>query len=57
MVQSKWNDAEAAKCNGDLLALRVYTSRIMSRLFALLALRGQVCKFHLIAYWIHAERF
>jgi len=56
-VLSKWSDEEAAKCKGDLLALRVYTSRIMSRLFALLALRGQVCKFHLIAYWIHAERF
>ena len=24
-----WDDAEAAKCNGDLLALRVYTSRLM----------------------------
>jgi hypothetical protein len=29
MVQSRWDDAEAAKCNGDLLALRVYTSRLM----------------------------
>ncbi len=29
MVQSRWDDAEAAKCNGDLLALRVYSSRLM----------------------------
>ena len=30
MVFSKWDDAQAAKCDGDLLALRVYTSRLMS---------------------------
>jgi len=30
MVLSKWDDAQAAKCDGDLLALRVYTSRLMS---------------------------
>jgi hypothetical protein len=42
MVLSKWSDEEAAKCKGDLLALRVYTSRIMSLLLALLALRGHI---------------
>ena len=31
MVQSRWVDADAAKCGGDLLALRVYSSRLMSR--------------------------
>ena len=30
MVKSRWNDAEAAKLDGDLLALRVYRSRLMS---------------------------
>eukprot|EP00961_Rhodomonas_salina_P091357 1230147-Rhodomonas_salina.4 len=30
MVKSQWSDEEAAKCNGDLLALRVYTSRLIS---------------------------
>ena len=29
MVLSRWDEAEAAKCNGDLLALRVYSSRLM----------------------------
>eukprot|EP00285_Hemiselmis_virescens_P009834 CAMPEP_0173392986 /NCGR_PEP_ID=MMETSP1356-20130122/21847_1 /TAXON_ID=77927 ORGANISM="Hemiselmis virescens, Strain PCC157" /NCGR_SAMPLE_ID=MMETSP1356 /ASSEMBLY_ACC=CAM_ASM_000847 /LENGTH=663 /DNA_ID=CAMNT_0014350933 /DNA_START=9 /DNA_END=1996 /DNA_ORIENTATION=- len=29
MVVSKWNDADAAKCNGELFALRVYTSRLI----------------------------
>jgi len=28
-VLSKWDDAQAAKCDGDLLALRVYTSRLI----------------------------
>ena len=30
MVKSRWNDAEAAKLDGDPLALRVYSSRLMS---------------------------
>ncbi|EKX39060.1 hypothetical protein GUITHDRAFT_143855 [Guillardia theta CCMP2712] len=29
MVYSRWNDEEAAKCNGELFALRVYTSRLI----------------------------
>ena len=28
-MKSQWNDADAAKLNGDLLQLRVYTSRLM----------------------------
>jgi len=30
MVLSKWDDTQTAKCDGDLLALRVYTSCLMS---------------------------
>lgn len=30
-MQSLWNDAEAAACNGDPLVLRVYTSRLLGR--------------------------
>jgi rhamnose utilization protein RhaD (predicted bifunctional aldolase and dehydrogenase)/NAD(P)-dependent dehydrogenase (short-subunit alcohol dehydrogenase family) len=30
-MQSFWNDAEAAACGGDDLALRVYTSRLLGR--------------------------
>ncbi|KAJ1485900.1 hypothetical protein T484DRAFT_1791906 [Baffinella frigidus] len=29
MVYSRWNDEDAAKCNGELFALRVYTSRLI----------------------------
>ncbi|MCB9235960.1 MAG: bifunctional aldolase/short-chain dehydrogenase [Bacteroidia bacterium] len=30
-MKSKWNDAEAAQLNGDLLKLRVYTSRLLGQ--------------------------
>jgi hypothetical protein len=29
MVKSRWNEEDAAKCQGELFALRVYTSRLM----------------------------
>ena len=30
-MKNLWNDQEAAKCNGDLLQLRVYTSRLLGQ--------------------------